>query len=69
MPLSKAKDRERKRLKKFQPNSNLNTKPQFQPKLEDLRELVKHIEAGGHTSVQPVSNLTIPWYNPRVHKQ
>lgn len=31
MPLSKARDRERKRLAKFQPNSNLTVRPTFQP--------------------------------------
>jgi len=69
MPLSKARDRERKRLQ-FQPNSNLKTEPQFQPKqakLDELRQLIKGIEvkSGLETNtVQP----NIPWYNPAIHK-
>ncbi len=73
MPLSKARDRERKRLQRHplvvQPNSNLTTNQAVQPKLAALRGLIHSIESGGHKSVQPTSNLDneLPWYDSSKH--
>ncbi len=56
MPLSKARDRERKRLERIQPNSNLEVQPTVQPNTENpvqprvaererLQKLIKGIES------------------------
>lgn len=60
MPLSRVRDRERKRMERVnvQPISNLNTVRVVQPKLEELRQLIRSIEN------KPV----IPIYNPDIHR-
>jgi len=65
MPLSKKRDRERKR--EFQPNSNLTTGKQFQPKPDKLAELRGLINAI-HESKAIAQPVTIPVYNPSIHK-
>ena len=46
MPLSRDRDRARKRLSTFQPNSNLDNTSTFQPKqakISELRDMMKDI--------------------------
>ncbi len=68
MPLSKARDRERKRLTKFQPNSNLREASTFQPsksKIVELQRMIRDIE----TKVVTKQSEYIPWYIRGKHKQ
>ena len=63
MPLSKAKMRERKRQDRLvKPMSNLTNPELVKPKLEELRQLIKNIEA------KPALAPKIPLYNPYVHR-
>ena len=73
MPLSKARDRERKRLAKFQPNSNLKGKPTFQPNL--LTKLEKAgLKLKGNAIVGIAKQVAHPYfvqppiYNPAIHR-
>ncbi len=68
MPLSKKRMRERKRIDRgVKPKSNLNTVNDVKPnkdKLAELRGIINTI----HTAQAPVQSVTIPVYNPSIHR-
>ena len=73
MPLSKSRDRERKRqAKKIQPNSNLIIPPAFQPKpakpFQPSTPRIPGLTMVGNRiiGVQPKADI-IPVYNPSIH--
>ncbi len=75
MPLSKARDRERKRMaRSVQPNSNLTAPVLVQPKPIVIPGLLmdgnKIVGVGHRPVVQPTSNLTddVPLYDPSRHR-
>ncbi len=78
MPLSKKKDKARKRLERaievVQPKSNLLTvQPDTlkQEKLTMLREIIANPDAlkSKSSPLKSLSSSRVPLYNPRIHKQ
>ena len=72
MPLSKARDKERKRRERsVQPKSNLINQESVQPKLDKLKAVGLVLEGNTIVSAhKPVSrpSESVPVYNPSVHR-